>query len=869
MIDTIQDNVCAIGTEPIQSADGLLLAAQMERAIELHRSRGWTVVPVPAGHKAPRIPGWNDVVYASAEDVVTTFNRFANGYAQQQVGGGMHFNLVLLDGKASNDTFDVDLDHPLAVELAPKILPPTGAVAGRDGKPASRWLYRIPEFEHDLEQYWLTSNKGAGTLALELRGNRCGSVIPPGMHESREAIRWEEGKGDAPAVVSAEALLAACGTLAAAVLVALNWDKSTRHALALNVSGWLAKDAGWSRDEVREWIHLVATAAHDEEALKRLDDVDSTFRQLEERGRSKVNGYTGVSEILGKETADLLAKFFQIDEDSRLRGVSLRDRIRRRVLSSRLNRDDRIKLAEDIIADLDARGVRYRDADVPETGYYFDRETSKLTYINWGAKPLDFWVSPFADRLYTDYLMTQNELALFNNVRSEYLRDCPTVQPDKLCKITDDALYVQLSDADMLHVSKDGLTRHSNGERGVLFQATGMEPPDLVIGSIPDHPSRVLRTLIDQLSLQTHSILSDHELRSLLEVYFHLAPWFWRWKGMELPMLICVGEAGSGKSDLWNLILGVHFGATLGPTSLYTMPKDLTALEAYLLRARGFLVVDNFRYGAIRSWVSSFEAAMATAITFGVLVYRPYYTQKEARVPIKAIPAITTTSMPTFEEDVIDRSIVIHFGRIDFENGGGKDRTQRWAANALRDKPGRRLIYTDMLSAARRFLMLAAEDSPRHQKATTRLTGFGQGLLLMAEAIGGDELRCTIEGVIDKLPSVIGQAQLETDKALQTMLEFALARYEQIESDPGAAYFQLADICAFSLQAGTGQLVSPFTSPQELRSYVNRMKQLVWKQTGIMVSERKRRGVTFYTLDLELMREWTGASMHEESARSP
>ena len=40
---------------------------------------------------------------------------------------------------------DVDLDHPLAVELADEFLPPTASVFGRVGKPRSHRLYVVTE----------------------------------------------------------------------------------------------------------------------------------------------------------------------------------------------------------------------------------------------------------------------------------------------------------------------------------------------------------------------------------------------------------------------------------------------------------------------------------------------------------------------------------------------------------------------------------------------------------------------------------------------------------------------------------------------------------------------------------------------------
>ena len=55
---------------------------------------------------------------------------------------------------------DVDLDHELAVALAPKYLPETGAIFGRRGKPRSHYLYVVTE--PAATQQWRLPNRKIG-----------------------------------------------------------------------------------------------------------------------------------------------------------------------------------------------------------------------------------------------------------------------------------------------------------------------------------------------------------------------------------------------------------------------------------------------------------------------------------------------------------------------------------------------------------------------------------------------------------------------------------------------------------------------------------------------------------------------------------
>ena len=90
---------------------------------------GWAVIDLPHKSKRPRRAQWQTLRH-DAKDLERIFK-------------GKPKNLGVLLGEPSNGLIDIDLDHPTAVELAPKYLPETPAKFGRDGKPCSHWLYRV------------------------------------------------------------------------------------------------------------------------------------------------------------------------------------------------------------------------------------------------------------------------------------------------------------------------------------------------------------------------------------------------------------------------------------------------------------------------------------------------------------------------------------------------------------------------------------------------------------------------------------------------------------------------------------------------------------------------------------------------------
>jgi len=132
---------------------------------------GWKTVPVPWGAKGPRISGWNQLRLSEQQ-----LPRYFAG--RQNVG-------VLL-GEPSRWLVDVDLDHLLAVELAPEFLPPTDAIFGRASKPRSHWLFYSSQPVR-TKQWGINRD----STIVELRSTGLQTVFPGSMHPTGEPIQWD------------------------------------------------------------------------------------------------------------------------------------------------------------------------------------------------------------------------------------------------------------------------------------------------------------------------------------------------------------------------------------------------------------------------------------------------------------------------------------------------------------------------------------------------------------------------------------------------------------------------------------------------------------------------------------------------------
>ncbi len=101
-------------------------------AARAYTQRGWRVVPLVPGAKKPIRDDWPDL-RLEENDLARHFPPRANR------GVGM------LTGEASGGLMDVDCDTSEAIAAAPLLLPPTGLVHGRAGKPASHYWYAVEE----------------------------------------------------------------------------------------------------------------------------------------------------------------------------------------------------------------------------------------------------------------------------------------------------------------------------------------------------------------------------------------------------------------------------------------------------------------------------------------------------------------------------------------------------------------------------------------------------------------------------------------------------------------------------------------------------------------------------------------------------
>lgn len=240
--------------------------------------RDWQVLPIPPGTKAPLIRQWQSLRLIESEIPA----RFAQGE-----------NVGVLLGEPSGWLTDVDLDAPEACAAARYLLPQTGRVFGRVGKPSSHWLYVATKSKTAKWIDPLVADRKSSML-IELRSTGAQTVFPPSVHPSGEVITWEQ-RGDAAQIAPTD-LTRACAKVAAAALLARYWPgEGARQEATMALAGGLAR-MGWPADEIEAMVQATVEATGDDETRMRLGAARATAEKHAQG--AETTGFKRLAELM-------------------------------------------------------------------------------------------------------------------------------------------------------------------------------------------------------------------------------------------------------------------------------------------------------------------------------------------------------------------------------------------------------------------------------------------------------------------------------------------------------------------------------------------------------------------------------------------
>lgn len=262
--------------------------------------QGFNVIPVKHKSKQPINKDW-----ASLQVTEENVNQYFNG--ENNIGLRTGDGLV-----------DVDLDDPMAVRLADKMMAFTGAVFGRKSNPNSHRLYWCLDMDTNIDTFSFN-----GKMIIELRGADHQTVVPPSIHPSGEAIEWvTPGFEPTEPPHGYEGLKAEAGCLAATVLLIDCWPgQGTRNEVAGAVAGVMLK-AGRDVDEVAKFLELVAQMAGDDEWSSRGKNARSIAKKIDNKDK-KIPGAPKLRKLIGEDQTNTILEWLGITETKKKDGPGL------------------------------------------------------------------------------------------------------------------------------------------------------------------------------------------------------------------------------------------------------------------------------------------------------------------------------------------------------------------------------------------------------------------------------------------------------------------------------------------------------------------------------------------------------------------
>lgn len=253
---------------------------------------GWSVVPLVKGEKKANT-SWRKRTYRPDDF-------------------GSDDGIAGKCGEPSGWRVDVDCDALEAVEAARLLLPNTGLIHGRPGKPTSHYWY-VCEGIKTTQFTDIRDAAGKTAMLVEIRSTGGYTALPPSHHPSGETLSWEHSR--APMNIEADALYASVRYVAIAALVGRHWPASgVRHAMVGHLAGFLCR-AGVDPRTIPHIIKAAATIGRDTDADDRVKFARSTIDKF--TAGSDVTGAPKLTDSLGEHVVSKLRSWLRVaDQDA-------------------------------------------------------------------------------------------------------------------------------------------------------------------------------------------------------------------------------------------------------------------------------------------------------------------------------------------------------------------------------------------------------------------------------------------------------------------------------------------------------------------------------------------------------------------------
>lgn len=459
------------------------------------------------------------------------------------------------------------------------------------------------------------------------------------------------------------------------------------------------------------------------------------------------------------------------------RHPGIREHIAKQLQKPKLDRKQAQNVSLALLTEMDAKGTRMYAPDDLQM-YYFNGENNHLMKVDINKPNLaSVQETEFGMLLYKDYSISMSaDSRLIQWLGSMFAGEDPVehVTPFRILgkpKITEDVVRLQINNGQYIKVSGDPGAPYvimANGAENTLFESQnlhigGIDPKELTEELKKRHAEPIKswwKQVIREVRLKNPGRQGD-----IIALLYYLSPYLLRWRGMQLPVEIITGEAGSGKSTLCEIRLNI----LTGDPKLRNTPKDQKDWYAALANCGGMTVIDNVQMTDknLRQSMSDEMCRLVTELDPRIQI-RKYFTEADERsIRVNSTFGFTAIQAPFQNGDLLQRAITLELTKA--TSAGDSIRfDSTWKDRQLAKFGGRTAWLSHQMHVLHMFFQLVKKKWDPNYQAKHRLVHFEQSLMLMAEVFGEDG-----SWIPDYLSDTTDKAITNADWAMEGLLEFA------------------------------------------------------------------------------------------------
>lgn len=508
----------------------------------------------------------------------------------------------------------------------------------------------------------------------------------------------------------------------------------------------------------------------------------------------------------------------------------------------KINRRGMQEVALAMLADLEANGRRIQSVETNEF-FYYDNTTRELLRASVVVGKEMMTSSEFAAHIYNRYGISTVDNAIMRWFATQMVAEKPIRRTKSLRQLntttrdTNDFAMAVTSGA-FVHISQGtgdggGVRVLDNGSRGLLFEKSSVregfhlerfrDALDLQSKSVRKG-QRMLPIPCWWLDvLRTVRLPHDEELLTLVALLYYVSPWLKGWRGIQLPVEVVVGEAGTGKSSLFSLRLLIMTGIA----KLRNLPDSLKDFHAVVASNTGLLVFDNVHLmqRGLRQQLSDEMCRLTTEADPRVEMRQLFTTANVAEYGVGSVFGMTSVTNVFVNIDFIQRALILRTGFGASELGAAHT-YENWVERQLQARGGREAWLAHHMLALERFFFEVTQGWEDRYAAKTRLLHLEQALVMMGRVFGLD--------VAGWLPHKLAELSAENTLLLDETLAGLKAYTEELRGK-GRSEFTAEDVVDWASVHEDYCGNQTLCSTRRLGKYIGANSDVVRRSVGVRV----------------------------------